>query len=76
MPLVPRLFESLERTTDTTSRSSPHSKFHHENRKTKNQKKEEVNQHEGRTAILSRDKRETPHVAKPDGTTGRNQDKT
>ena len=76
MPLMPRLFKDGKRTAHATLRRAANRKFHHKNRETENQEEEEVNQHKGGTAILPRDKRETPNVAKPNGATGRNQNKT
>ena len=76
MPLLPRLFKNGKRTAHATLSRAANSKFHHENWETKNQEEKEVNQHKGGTAILSRDKRETPNVAKPNSATCRNQNET
>ena len=75
MPFTALLFQYIEGRGNTLLAGSANCKFHDHDRQPQNDQKEQIDQNERRTAVLSRYVGKTPYISKTDGTTCRYQDK-
>ena len=75
MPFLARLFQHAIGQHRAFPAGAAHGKLHGHDRQPQKQQKQDIKQHEGRAAVLSRKIRELPHVSDADGTARREQDK-
>ena len=67
MPSRPLRLQCVEAARDAFLTGTANGEFHDQDGKREHRQKHQEQQHERRTAVLSRDEGEPPHVAQPDG---------
>lgn len=76
MPFRACRFQYVKGTGGALLAGAAHGKFHDDDGKREDQKKGDVEQHEGRAAVEAGDVGKPPYVAKTDGTGGSDEDKS
>ena len=75
MPLRALRLQRIKRHRRTADTRAAHGKLRNHDGQTQDGQEYQLNQHERRATVLTRDIRETPNVAKADSTASRHQDK-